>query len=154
MLSRGSVTIKSTNIRDDPIVDPNFLSHPNDVANLLESLRMNMRIVSTKAFREIETRPFEPIVDKCRHHGLWSDNYLKCITVLESGTEWHYCCTASMGNDSRRSVVDTRLRVHGVQGLRIVDASIMPALTRANTNAPVMMIAEKAADLIKSDWKL
>jgi choline dehydrogenase len=68
-----------------------------------------------------------------------------------AGTVFHASCTCAMGPDARASVVDARLRVHGVGGLRIVDASIFPNLTSGNTNAPTMMVAEKAADLILED---
>ena len=79
------MTIKSTN-PDDPIVDPNYLRHPNDIANLVEALRVNMRVMLTEAFRDLKTKQFEPIVDNCRHHGLWTDDYLECVARTEAGT--------------------------------------------------------------------
>jgi len=85
--------------------------------------------------------------------GLFTDAYWDCTTRHYTSTIYHPVGTAKMGPSSDpTAVVDSRLRVHGIQNLRVADASIMPTLVSGNTNAPVVMIGEKAADLIKQDW--
>ena len=89
----------------------------------------------------------------CEGHRGWSDGYLECLARHYTSTGYHHVGTAKMGPSSDpTAVVDPRLRVHGVRGLRVVDASVMPLVPSGNTNAPTIMIAEKASDMIKQDW--
>ena len=141
--SRGFIALRSPNPAEAPIIQPNYFGDEADMQVLVEGIKIARRIGETQAFtpyREVETHPGpqvqsdEEIVDYIR-------DYVETL--------YHPIGTCKMGTDPM-SVVDADLRVRGVEGLRVVDASIMPTLVGGNTNAPTIMIAEKAADLIKS----
>lgn len=89
----------------------------------------------------------------CKHIAFNSDIYWACAARHLSTTLGHYAGTCKMGTRENSGVVDHRLRVHGINGLRVVDASIMPTIISGHTNAPTYMIADKASDMIKEDWK-
>jgi choline dehydrogenase len=140
--SRGSVHLRSPDPLASPAIAPNCLSTPEDVADVYEGARMLRRISATKplaAVIESELLPGERIR---------SDAEVLQDFRGRAGSVFHPCGTCSMGSDAASSVVDPRLRVHGVTHLRVVDASIFPAVTSGNINAPTLMVAEKAADLI------
>ncbi|CAL4163359.1 unnamed protein product, partial [Meganyctiphanes norvegica] len=97
---------------------------------------------------------YNKIVPGCESQIFGSDFYLECVARHLTATIYHYCGTAKMGPvDDPEAVVDPQLRVYGVNGLRVVDASIFPIIPNGNTNAPTTMVAERAADLIKASWK-
>ncbi|CAN5635611.1 GMC family oxidoreductase N-terminal domain-containing protein [soil metagenome] len=140
-LSRGTLTLRSTDPSDKPLLHPNYLSHPADIASLAEGIRIAREIAHQAAFdpyRGDEMAPSASAVD--------TDSIERYIRET-CETLYHPSGTCSMGI-GEEAVVDPELRVHGVENLRVVDASIMPTVIAGNTNAPVMMIAEKAADLI------
>ena len=142
--SRGTVHITSDDHRDRPAIKPNFLKEELDRETHVAGLKIARDILerpALDAYRDVE---FVPGPD-CR-----TDDELLDHARRVGGTVYHPVGTCKMGNDPM-AVVDDRLRVHGIGGLRIVDASIMPRLVSGNTNAPVIMIAEKAADMIKED---
>ena len=142
--SRGTVHITSDDHRDRPVIKPNFLKEELDRETHVAGLKIARDILerpALDAYRDVE---FVPGPD-CR-----TDDELLDHARRVGGTVYHPVGTCKMGNDPM-AVVDDRLRVHGICGLRIVDASIMPRLVSGNTNAPVIMIAEKAADMIKED---
>ena len=138
--SRGSVSIRSKKAADAPIIQPNFLEHPDDRKVLIEAGKKALEILEARAFsphiKKIITPPLGNSED-----AIWNHIQKQVETV------YHPVGTCKMGNDEM-AVVDNELRVHGIANLRVVDASIMPTLVSGNTNAPVYMIAEKAADLI------
>ncbi len=139
--SRGHVHISTTDPRVQPDILFNFLTAPEDRATLLAGMRMVRRIAAQPAladFIESETLPGA---------GVESDEHLMAFCRAAGTSLYHPVGTCRMGGDPG-SVVDPELRVRGVEGLRVVDASIMPRLVSGNTNAPVIMIAEKAADMI------
>ena len=140
--SRGSVHLRSPDPLASPAIAPNSLSTPEDVADVYEGARMLRRISAAKplaAVIESELLPGEAIR---------SDAEVLQDFRRRAGSVFHPCGTCAMGPDATGSVVDSRLRVHGVANLRVVDASIFPAVTSGNINAPTLMVAERAADLI------
>lgn len=142
--SRGSIRLASPNPLQKPIIDFNYLSEPEDMICALEGVRWNLKILYAKAFDDIRTTEIAPGKHIRNVEGL------KAFIRRTASTTWHPCGTCKMGNDEM-SVVDAQLRVHGIKQLRVVDASIMPTIVSGNTNAPTIMIAEKAADMILSD---
>ncbi|KAG7175566.1 Glucose dehydrogenase [FAD quinone]-like 18, partial [Homarus americanus] len=128
--SRGSITLKSNNPKDAPNIDPRLLSHPDDVTTLVEG----------RHGEPLTTNP----LPECRGEAYGSDAYWTCYVRHMSSAFYHLCggCKMAPASDP----------VRGVFGLRVVGAPIMPAVTSGNTNVPVVMIAEKASDIIKQDW--
>jgi choline dehydrogenase len=140
--SRGSVTLRSPDPAALPKVQLNFLSADGDVARLREAVRFMRRFMTASPASELvaaEIAPGDNIADVDEAIDGWNR-----ATVMSGG---HVACSCAMGADGR-AVVDASLNVRGIQGLRIADASVMPNLIRGNTNAPVIMIAEKAAEMI------
>ncbi|MCM2132024.1 GMC family oxidoreductase [Larsenimonas rhizosphaerae] len=141
--SRGTVRIKSRDPRQPPAISPNYLSTPEDRQVAADSLRVTRHIASQPAFAKYEPEEFKPGVQ------YQSDDDLTRLAGDIGTTIFHPVGTAKMGrDDDPMAVVDSHLRVRGVSGLRVVDASIMPTITSGNTNSPTLMIAEKAAGWI------
>lgn len=148
--SRGYVKLNSTNPLDHPIIDLNFLSHPEDKEVLLKGIRIAQKSVNSKAFDQY--RGDLKVQGKCPHKPD-SDEYWYWM-IEHLGTHlFHGVSTCRMGIDEN-SVVDPTLKVKGVTNLRVADASIMPEITSGNTQAPAMMIGEKAAEIIKKEYKI
>lgn len=148
--SRGAITLKSADPAQAPAIAPNYLSTPEDRRVAADSIRVTRKIVSQPALRKYAPVEFLP------GEKVSSDDE----TALEKAagdigtTIFHPVGTAKMGrNDDPRAVVDARLRVIGIDGLRVIDASVMPSITSGNTNSPTMMIAEKGAAMIVEDQK-
>ncbi|TEA10645.1 Dehydrogenase xptC [Colletotrichum sidae] len=141
-ISRGTVKINSSDPFAPPTIDPRYFSHPYDGRVLVESLRFNRKLIATEAVQALGATETLPGT------GVQTDedilNFIKGVT----STEFHYAGTCAMLPRSLGGVVDAELKVYGIDGLRVVDASIMPLLPSAHTQATVYAIAEKAADLI------
>lgn len=107
----------------------------------------------TRTMQKLNTRRNLNLIPKCKQFDISSDKYWACHARHYTSTIYHPVGTCKMApvNDSE-AVVDDRLRIHGITGLRVIDASIMPNIVSGNTNAPTIMIAEKGADMIKEDW--
>jgi len=144
--SRGSVLIQSTDPLRAPAIRPNYLAAEKDCAVLLAGMKATRRLANTAALRPYILREHDP-GPLCT-----SDADLLEFTRQRGGISYHPVGTCKMGNDDA-SVVDERLRVLGLEGLRVVDASIMPTLVSGNTYAPTLMIAEKVAEMILHDAK-
>ncbi|MDQ3760437.1 MAG: GMC family oxidoreductase N-terminal domain-containing protein [Actinomycetota bacterium] len=142
--SRGTVTLTSSDPTALARIDPQYLSRDEDLAVLEYGIRYARELVHTSAFDKLRGRELAP------GEAVTSTSELRDYIRRVCGTVWHPVGTCRMGTD-REAVVDDQLRVHGVAGLRIVDASVMPELVNGNSNAAVMMIAEKAADVIRGD---
>ncbi|MFY0701674.1 MAG: GMC family oxidoreductase N-terminal domain-containing protein [Bermanella sp.] len=140
--SRGSVRLASKNPLADPLIDPNYLDDEDDMNRLVKGLQKTIDILESKPFDKVKGKMIYPVE---------RDNIaqLKEYIRNHSDTEYHPVGTCKMGPDSDpMAVVDDKLKFKGINNLRVVDASIMPNLVSGNTNAPTVMIAEKAADII------
>lgn len=142
--SRGRLTLASADPLAAPHIDPNFLAARADVDRLVRGVKLMRRIVGQPALALPGTRPARSWASAT------SDDAIEAFVRQYADTIYHPVGTCRMGPDAN-SVVDARLRVHGLQGLRVVDASIMPRIVSGNTNAPTIMIAEKAVDMIRED---
>ncbi|EXF79252.1 choline dehydrogenase [Colletotrichum fioriniae PJ7] len=136
-LSRGTIAINSTDPFAPPVIDPRYLSHPYDGQVLVESLRFNRKLLATQQVEALGATETLPGVD------ITSDSDILEFIKGVSSTEYHYAGTCAMLPRPLGGVVDSNLNVHGIDGLRIVDASIMPLLPSAHTQATVYAIAEK-----------
>jgi len=148
--SSGYVHARSGDPFDKPVIQPNYLSNPDDREILLKALRWGRRIMNASPFAHRVVREMKPGVD------IQSDEELLAYASQTGHSAYHPMGTCRMGpaDDSQResgSVVDATLKVHGLDGLRIADASIMPMMISANTNAACLMIGEKAADILLTD---
>jgi choline dehydrogenase-like flavoprotein len=140
--SRGTVRLAGPDPRAAPVVDPRLFSHPDDVATLLRGLKLGRRVAHAPAFDRYQATEVQPGPD------VQDDAALVEYIRRASSTVHHPCGSCRMGPDSN-AVVDSQLRVHGIKSLRVADASVFPSVLGGNTNAAVVMIAEKAADLIR-----
>lgn len=143
--SRGTLTLASTDARDAPLVDPGFLSDASDLDVMVRGFKLVRRIFAQPAFA-----PFGggDLSRELHFSDVRTEEEIRAAIRSRADTIYHPVGTCRMGTDAR-AVVDTELRVRGVQGLRVVDASVMPTLLSGNTNAPVVMIAERASEFIR-----
>ena len=142
--SRGALTLNSADPRDPPALQPNYLSHPDDLETLLAAVKTCRKILAAPAFDGYRGRELFP------GEAVQSDDELREFIRRRAETIYHPVGTCKMGHDPL-AVVDDQLRVHGLSGLRVADASIMPTLIGGNTNAPTIVIGEKAAELILAE---
>ena len=143
--SRGHLKIRSADPFDYPLIQPNYLSTQLDIDEAIAGNRMLRALAQTKPLSDIITEELVPGVQVQGDEALLEDFRKRADTV------YHPTSTCMMGVDAATSVVDSRLRVHGVQGLRVVDASVFPTITSGNINAPTVMVAEKGAAMILED---
>ncbi len=141
-LSRGHLQIDSPDPLDAVRIHPNYLSHEEDVTQMLEGVKLLRKLASSPQLAEIIEEEITPGA------GVQSDADLIADIRQRSSTVFHPTSTCMMGPDRKTAVVDNHCRVYGAQRLRVVDASVFPSVISGNTNAPVIMVAEKAADLI------
>jgi len=143
--SRGSVALSSADPVAAPAIDPNFLGHVDDLEAMVAGYKTTRRLMETPALRALQKKEmFTADIE--------TDDDIRALLRARVDTVYHPVGTARMGTDPL-AVVDPKLRVHGLEGLRIVDASVMPTLIGGNTNAPTIMIGEKAADMIKAELR-
>lgn len=145
--SRGSVKARSANINDKPDILFNYLQHEDDIEAFRACVRLTREIIAQPAmdpYRESEIQPGEAVQ---------SDEEIDAFVRSTVESAYHPSCTCRMGEDSK-AVVDSELRVRGIDGLRVVDSSIFPTIPNGNLNSPTIMVAEKAADIIKGKGML
>uniref|UniRef100_A0A182QHR7 Glucose-methanol-choline oxidoreductase N-terminal domain-containing protein n=1 Tax=Anopheles farauti TaxID=69004 RepID=A0A182QHR7_9DIPT len=153
--SKGRIRLASADPFEHPIIQPNYFDDPYDLELSVRGIRKAIELTKTSVLRSYDARVLETPIPGCEQHPFNSDNYWKCFTRHATYTIYHHVGTCKMGPATDRlAVVDPRLRVHGVKGLRVIDASIMPNVPTGHTNGPTMMIAEKGADMIKQDWNV
>ncbi len=145
--SRGSITLRSADPLESPRIAGNYFADPEDLRILIQGVREARRLAATAAFEDVLDYEVWPGAEGADDAGLES------FVRRRTETLYHPACTCAMGPQGGPipTVVDPRLRVHGVQGLRVADASVMPEVIGGNTNAPTIMIAEKAARMIAED---
>jgi choline dehydrogenase len=139
--SRGTVSLRSNNPKDLSVVRPNYLQSESDINVLIRGIELSRELVHTRAFDEFRGKELAPGVSAT------SKSELSAYIRQVASTAWHPAGTCKMGSD-HDAVVNFQLQVYGVEGLRVVDVSIMPTITSGNTNAPTIVVGEKAADLI------
>jgi choline dehydrogenase len=145
--SLGEVTLASADPFADPLIDPKFLSHPDDMKDMIDGYKVMMKVLGSEPFSKYITEHTQRPID------INNDSDIEQAMREGADTVYHPVGSCKMGDDDM-SVVDSRLKVHKVNGLRVVDASIMPTIVGGNTNAPTIMIGEKASDMILEDWNI
>jgi choline dehydrogenase len=140
--SVGRIDVAGPDFRLAPQIAPNYLSTEKDAADVMHGAKLLQAIARTRAIRSLILEPLAPDLNALEPEGLLADFRARASTV------YHPVGTCRMGRAAGESVVDASLRVHGIERLRVVDASVFPTVTSANTNAPTIMVAQKAADLI------
>jgi choline dehydrogenase-like flavoprotein len=144
--SRGHVGLGSADPFAPPLIDPNFLGHPDDLETMVGGYKITKRLLETPALRALQKKDMFT-------EGVRTDDDIRKLLRERVDTVYHPVGTCKMGVDDPTAVVDPKLKVYGTEGLRIVDASVMPTLIGGNTNAPTIMIGEKAADMIKAEMR-
>lgn len=142
--SRGQVTLADADPRSDPLIDPNYLSDPEDMRRMIGGLRYVRQVLNSPALRDVLEPEMLPGLDVQSDEAL-AEHARKTLTCM-----WHPVGTCRMGADDD-AVVDAVLRVRGVRGLRVIDASIMPNIVSGNTNATTMALASKGLELLRAD---
>nr|XP_026497969.1 glucose dehydrogenase [FAD, quinone]-like [Vanessa tameamea] len=151
--SKGKIILRSKVSTDHPKIYPKYFSDKRDMSTFIKSLKRVTDIVETKVFKEVGAKLERIKFKDCDGFEFRSNEYWECMARTVTYNVYHPVGTAKMGKvDDPTSVVDSELKVLGIKGLRIVDASVMPTITSVNTNAPTMIIAERASDFIKSEY--
>lgn len=151
--STGSIKLRSRNPFDYPYIYPNYFQDDDDLKRLVEGVKIAVTIAQTHSMQRFGSKLVAYNWPGCNHVQIFTDQFWECMIRQYSVTIYHPVGTCKMGPYwDRAAVVDPELRVYGVRGLRVIDASIMPKLVGANTNAPAIMIGEKGADMIKDYW--
>ena len=125
--SRGYIRLRSSNPNDPPIINPRYLTHPDDIHTMVEAMKISIAVGLAPSYRQFGAELFGTVFPGCEIYKLYSDPYLACAARVYTSTIYHPVGTCRMGAvDDPRTVVDPQLRVKGVKGLRVVDASVMP----------------------------
>lgn len=151
--SRGFIRLKSSNPFDAPLMYPNYFADQRDVDVIVAGTRLALELVQTPAFKQFGVRLHDIPIPGCEHLQFSTDGYWECHLRHYTMLFHHQVGTCKMGPGSDPdAVVDPRLRVYGIQGLRIIDLSIAPTIPTCHTNSLAVVIGEKGSDLIKEDW--
>lgn len=149
-MSTGTLKLRSDDPFDPPVIEPKYFVEKTDIENLIGGIRIWEKLAETKTFQELGVDINQLKLPFCSQFDFRSDEYWECFIRHVGVTEYHHSCTCRMGGErDPLAVVDSQLRVKGIKGLRVVDASVFHNITSGNTNAPTIMVAEKAADMIR-----
>ncbi|MBC7750507.1 MAG: GMC family oxidoreductase N-terminal domain-containing protein [Candidatus Saccharibacteria bacterium] len=141
--SRGTVKLSGPTMDDTPLIDPNFFGDPADIEDMVAGFKMTKKLMDAEAFKGVISKDLFTA-------NIQNDDDIRAVLRQRTDTVYHPVGSCKMGIDDM-AVVDPTLKVYGIQGLRVVDASIMPSVVNGNTNAPTIMIAEKAVDMIRAE---
>jgi choline dehydrogenase-like flavoprotein len=130
-----------------PAIHPNFFGDPNDLESMVAGFKTTQRLMETPAMKGLQKKDMFTA-------GVRTDDDIRAVLRARVDTVYHPVGTCKMGVNDSAAVVDPKLKVYGLDGLRVVDASIMPTLIGGNTNAPTIMIGEKAADMIRAELRV
>ncbi|XP_071561830.1 glucose dehydrogenase [FAD, quinone]-like [Temnothorax nylanderi] len=151
--SRGRITLLANDVNVKPEIVPNYFDDPDDVRTMIAGIRIALSIGRTKTMQALDSQFLNITYTECNNYEYDSDAYWECAIRILSTTLYHYCGSCKMGpSGDPTAVVDPKLKVIGIEGLRVADASIMPEIVSGHLSIPVYMIAEKTADMIKKDW--
>ncbi|KAF2886076.1 hypothetical protein ILUMI_20098 [Ignelater luminosus] len=153
--SKGKILLRSTDPFDKPRIFPNYFSDEKneDLELLLEGIKLSKKLVQTEILTRYKAKVVKFTLPNCKDYDFDTDEFWRCAIRNIGSHLFHQVGTCKMGPEGDpTAVVDPRLRVHGLKGVRVIDGSIMPTITSGNTNAPIIMIGEKGAELIKEDW--
>lgn len=152
--SQGKIVLKSKDPKEYPLIYANYFDNRDDLDTMIRGMKFIERLGKTDVFKAAGFKQQWIEIDACKGLEKSSDKHLECIAREITFSLYHPVSTARMGpTDDNNSVVNPDLKVKGFDNLRVIDASVMPSIPRGNTNAPTIMIAEKGADIIKSEWK-
>ncbi|XP_014203780.1 glucose dehydrogenase [FAD, quinone]-like [Copidosoma floridanum] len=150
--TEAQLKLRSTSPEDQIEIHATYLDNQEDIDQMLEGLDIARDLLKTKPFKDLDAKLHRFNIADCAAYPTDSREYWECNMRHTTATVYHPTGSCKMGPNRKDSVVDIKLKVHGVEGLRVIDASIMPEITSGNTHAPVLMIAEKGADMIKKEW--
>ncbi|XP_060534102.1 glucose dehydrogenase [FAD, quinone]-like isoform X2 [Cylas formicarius] len=154
--SRGKILLQNQNPREPPLFHSGYLTDPNgeDLETMVESVRFVQKLIQTEPMQKHNAKLHGLTLPNCQGLEFDSDDYWRCYIRNLATTTYHQAGTAKMGPSSyRESVVDPTLRIHGVQNIRVADASVMPELVSGNTNAACLAIGLRAGEIIAEDWE-
>ncbi|KAJ8708602.1 hypothetical protein PYW08_009984 [Mythimna loreyi] len=152
--SRGKLLLNPHNPHGKPLVYANYFGDPTDLIPIVKGVRFLLSLENTKAFKSLGAYFDRTPLKACRDYTWGTDEYIVCLARAYTSTPYHPVGTCKMGPRwDEKAVVDPKLRVYGVSGLRVIDSSIMPVVTRGNTNAPSIMIGERGVAFVFEDWK-
>lgn len=152
--SIGYIKLKNSNPFSHPLLYPNYFKNLDDVETLLDGIKFALKLAKTPPLQKLGARIHAIPIPDCAHIHFGSDNYWRCTLHVMASTLHHQLGTCKMGPASDpQAVVSPELKVYGIRGLRVVDTSIIPEAPTSHPNAQSFMIGEKAADMIKSEWR-
>jgi glucose dehydrogenase (acceptor) len=149
--SKGYILLRSSDPYAKPLIYANYFTHPDDIKVMIEGMKIGLALSKTEAFQRFGSRLYDKPFPGCETLPLWTDKYWECFLRHYSTTLYHQSSTCKMGvlDKEPLAVVDPELRVYGIKGLRVVDASIMPDVVSGNTNAPTVFKIDKIVKLFQ-----